>query len=252
MISRQITAIICFISLVSACSLRTKYPAAHCHSRNEIQSGSEAYHCDSLLIDLTAKQWIDSSYGEFGRYSERNVEQGKYKVYVGKIFNDSSRLKLTAFVYVGYNADKGYGADSIYPKGTVLFDSHTVMGIRNSKKDLWRLFELDEIFIGLRGDSLASAIRFHESIFLSKQQMAERSVGVFDAKTGLNTKGAPVEYIPCEDGFWTKSPLWRKGDRMPGYYLFETYMNASPLKKELRPTRTVSYQDSVITLFRKS
>jgi hypothetical protein len=212
---------------------------------------TEQYKKDSNFLSYTVNRWIDSSYGSFfGRYNKINSANGFYKVHVGDIFYDSAKLKLTAFVFIEYSTDY---IDTLFEKikemKSHLFDSYTVMGYRDSLNQFWKLFELEEIFMGIRGNSLMSAKEYHASIFLNKKEMGERSIAIYDEKTGLNTKYEPVKYLPCENDFWTKSPLWKKGIRVPGYYIFETYQNATPLKMDIRPVWKINYSDSLIKVY---
>ena len=64
-------------------------------------------------------------------------------------------------------------------------------------------------------------------------------------------KRTSVEYhLPCEQEFWTELPLWKKGNRVPGYFDFETYMNATPINKNIRPYLNIYYPDSLLALYR--
>ena len=199
--------------------------------------GAEQNKKDSAFLCFTTYRWIDSCYGWFEHYNKRNAMNGFYKVHVGNIFCDSAKLKLTAFVFIEYSTDY---IDTLYEKikdtKTHLFDSHTVMGYRDSINQPWRLFELDEIFMGIRGGSLKSAADYHASVFLNKKEMEERTSVKY--------------YLPCEDKFWTELPLWKKGHRIPGYYDFETYMNATPVNKNLRPVNKIDYPDSLLNLYK--
>lgn len=242
--------IVCILN-ITRCSLVQHQNSLDCETYQSTIKATAQYKKDSALLNYTVYKWIDSCYGWFGHYNRRNAINGFYKVYVGDVFYDSAKLKLTAFVFVEYSTDY---IDTVYEKvkniNAHLFDSHTIMGYRDSLNELWKLFELQEIFIGTRGISLTSAKKFHSNIFLNKREMGSRTIGVYDEKTGLNTKYEPVKYLPCEANFWTLSPLWIKGNRVLGYYSFETYMNATPLKKDIRTICKIDYPDSLLKLYK--
>ena len=240
-----------YILNVASCTSAQQNNKINCDTYVEKIKATEQYKKDSLLLSYTVYQWIDSCYGWFGHYNRRNAPNGSYKIHVGDIFYDSAKLKLTAFVFVEYSSDY---VDTLYEKvnnsNAHFFDSHVAMGYRDSANQVWKLFELGEIFIGLRSETLKKAEDFQANIFLNEQEMRNRQVAIYDAKTGLNTKYESVKYLPCEDSFWTHSPLWKKGDRVLGYYIFETFMNATPLKKDLRPVCNIIYPDSLLKLYR--
>ena len=242
--------LIVYILNVTSCSLALQN-TIDCDTYISNIKPTEQYKKDSALLSYTVYKWIDSCYGWFGHYNRRNAVNGFYKVHVGDIFYDSVALKLTAFVFVEYSTDY---IDTVYEKvknmNAHLFDSHTIMGYRDSLNELWKLFELDEIFKGIRGNSLVTAEKFHSNIFLNKKEMENRTISVYDEKSGLNTRYEPIKYLPCENNFWTLSPLWVKGNRVNGYYAFETYMNATPLKKEIRPFYKIEYPDSLLKLYK--
>lgn len=208
-----------------------------CDAYNAKIKATEQYKKDSVLLSYTTYKWIDSCYGWFGHYNKRNAPNGIYKVHVGDIFYDSAKLKITAFVFVEYSTDY---IDTLYEKikdmKAHLFDSHTAMGYRDSINQPWKLFELNAIFMGIRGGSLKSAAEYHASIFLNRKEMEERTSVKY--------------YLPCEELFWTSSPLWKIGERVPGYYNFETYMNATPINKNLRPVCKIDYPDSLLNLYK--
>lgn len=243
--------VVSYFLIHNACNSPQPQDNFNCDDYVSNIKATSQYKKDSALLSYTVYKWIDSSHGWFSHYNRSNAENGFYKVHVGDIFYDSTELKLTAFVFVEYST--AY-IDTIYEKikdmNSNLFDSHTVMGYRNSENQPWKLFELDEIFIGLKSGSLKSAKDFHASIFLNRKEMEERMISVYDEKSGLNTKYDPVKYLPCEDDYWTLSPLWNKGNRVPGYYAFETYKNATPLKRNLRPIFDITYPDSLLRLYR--
>lgn len=237
--------------LINACTSHKHQDTFNCDEYILNVKATKQYKKDSALLSYTVYRWIDTCYGWFGHYNRRNAANGSYKMHVGDIFYDSGKLKLTAFVFVEYST--AY-IDTVYEKikdmKSNLFDSHTVMGYRDSVNQPWKLFELGELFVGLRGSSLKNAEDYHTSIFLNRKEMEERKIAVYDEKSGLNTKYEPVRYLPCEDKFWTQSPLWKKGNRVPGYYVFETYMNATPLKRDLRPIFVITYPDSLLRSYR--
>lgn len=226
------------LNVTSCTSAQYQFTATDCNTYSIMIKKTEQYKNDSVLLNYTVYRWIDSSYGWFGHYNRRNAKNGFYKVHVDDIFYDSSKLKLTAFVYVEYSTDY---IDTMYEKvkdaKAHLFDSHTVMGYRDSLNQIWKLFELDEIaMIGLRGGTLSSAKTFHLSSFFNRKEMEERTSGKF--------------FLPCENEFWTNPPFWKKSERVEGYYNFETYMNATPLNKNIRPYCKVTYPDSLLKLYR--
>ena len=247
----KLTLVILYTLHVTGCSSAQQTDIVNCGDYVKHVIVTKQYKNDSALLSYTTYRWIDSSYGWFGHYNRRNAITGFYRVHVGDIFYDSARLKLTAFVFIEYSTDY---IDTLYERVSDLkshfFDSHTVMGYRDSLNQSWKLFELQELFVGLRGISLKSSKDVHENIFLNKREMAARKISIYDDKTGLNTKYEPVKYVPCEDEYWTQSPLWKKGNRVPGYYIFETFMNATPLKKDLRPVFKINYPDSLLSFYK--
>jgi hypothetical protein len=239
------------MSNIAGCTSSQKPNIVTCDAYSATIKTTEQYKKDSTFLSYTVYKWIDSCYGWFGHYNRRNAANGFYKVYIGDIFYDSTKLKLTAFIVVEYSTDYiDTRFEKVVDMNTHLFDSHTAMGYRDSLNQPWKLFELGEIFIGIRSENLKSAKDYHASVFLNGQDMRNRSIAIYDEKTGLNTKYEPVKYLPCENEFWTKSPLWKMGERVEGYYIFETFMNATPLNKELRPVCKIDYPDSLLNLYK--
>lgn len=234
--TKEIVKYLCCISLLFSCKEIISQKSLNCISYSKQIKNSPQYEIDSSLISFTVYRWIDSSYSWYEHYNCTYSKNCRNTIYVGDIFYSLDKLKLTAFIYVEYN--KVY-TDSTGSKKSkkenIFFDSHTVMGYRDSLNQSWKLFALNEIFLGLRGNSLRNAENYHRNIFFSKEEMNKRKIGVYDTLTGLNTKYESIKYLPCEDGFWTKSPLWKKGNRVPNYYSFETFMNSTPLNKTIRP-----------------
>jgi hypothetical protein len=244
--------LILFSLNITGCTVAQQSDNLNCDAYTATVKETEQYKKDSLFLAFTVYKWVDSSYGWFGHYNRRNAASGFYKVHVGDIFYDSAKLKLTAFVFVEYSTDY---IDTLYEKvkdmNAHLFDSHTAMGYRDSINKPWKLFELGEIFMGIRSENLKSAENFHASTFLNKKAMESRQIALYDEKTGLNTRYESIKYyLPCEAKFWTELPLWKKGNRIPGYYDFETAMNATPLNKDLRPVCKINYPDSLLNLYK--
>ncbi|AXY74706.1 hypothetical protein D3H65_12245 [Paraflavitalea soli] len=233
---RQLSVIL-YILNTQSCTLGKQPNILNCDAYRLATKTTSQYKKDSTFLSYTVYNWIDSCYGWFGHYNRRNAANGFYKVHVGDIFCDSARLKLTAFIYVEYSTDY---IDTVYEKindmNAHLYDSHTVMGYRTSLNKPWTLFELGEIFMGIRGGGLKSAEEFHTSVFLNRKEMEKRT----------NKK----YYLPCEEPFWTSQPFWKIGERIPGYYNFETAMNATPLNKDLRPVCKINYPDSLLNLYK--
>lgn len=229
--------VILFSLNITGCTLAQQSNNFNCDAYSESLKKTEQYKKDSFFLTYTVYRWIDSSYGWFGHYNRRNAANGFYKVHIGDIFYDSAKLKLTAFIFVEYSTDY---IDTLYEKvndmNAHLFDSHTAMGYRDSINMPWKLFEFGEIFMGIRGGSLKSAENFHASIFLNRKEMEQRTSVKY--------------YLPCEKEFWTSPPLWKKGERIPDYYNFETYMNATPKKKDLRPVCNINYPDSLLNMYK--
>jgi hypothetical protein len=233
----HLIVIVCILTIASCTQLKQHSTIADCDDYIRKIKTTNQYKTDSSFLSYTVYNWIDSSYGWFGHYNRSNAKNGFYAVHIGEIFYDSAKLKLTAFVFVEYSSDY---IDTAYEKlknpNGHLFDSHTAMGYRDSINHPWKFFELDEIFIGLRSNSLASAENFHKSVFLNRNDMEKRT---------------SVKYfLPCESKFWTELPLWKKGHRVSGFYDFETYMNATDLNKELRPIFNIRYPDSLLKLYK--
>lgn len=230
--------LVLYILCIVGCTFAQQTNNLNCNAYNANVKVTEQYKKDSVFLSYTVYKWIDSSYGWFSHYNRQNVVKGFYKVHIGDIFYDSAKLKLTAFIFIEYSTDY---IDTIYEKvkdmDAHLFDSHTAMGYRDSINQPWKLFELGEIFMGIRGGSLKSAEDFHASIFLNRKEMEKRTSVRY--------------YLPCEGAFWTSQPFWKIGDRVPGYYNFETYMNATPLIKDLRPVCNIDYPDSLLNLYKQ-
>lgn len=240
-----------YFQIYAACTAAQKPYDDNCNDAESTIRLSKQYKNDSAFISFTIYKWIDSSYGWFGHYNTRNAPSGYYKVHVGDIYYDSLKSKLTGFVYVEYSTNYiDTNFEKISDTLKSLFDSHTIMGYRDPINKIWRLYALEEIFIGLRSPTLEDAQNFHKNILLNKNEMTKRKVAVYDEKSGLNTRYEAVNYIPCEQYFWTESPLWKKGERVPGYYIFETYMNATPSQKNLRPFCKIDYPDSLLNFYK--
>jgi hypothetical protein len=207
---------------------------------------------DSLVINYTVNSWIDSAYAPwFASYkSDFAGKKMYYKIHVDKIFYDTAYLKLMAFVYMETIVDSsGIAQPGADEHADTVFDSYTIAGYRDHPGQIWKLCEFNEVFQGRGSPTLESAVRFHESYFLCKKRMAEVSVGVY-LPGKKKWKTDIIEYTPCEPGFWTKSPLWQKGYRVPGYYIFETYMNATVENPSLIEEKRVVYPDSILNLYK--
>jgi hypothetical protein len=108
---------------------------------------------------------------------------------------------------------------------------------------MWKIFDLDEIFKGKYSQSLNDAKRLLENVYLNKERLGKMSVGVYDPNDVNAIRR--IEFLPCEKKFWSETPIWTKGIRVPGYFLFETYMNATPMNKQIRPVIKLEYPISL-------
>jgi len=227
----------------------------NCHCENYIDSvyKTSQYKKDSVFIDYTVKQWIDSSFGAwFGDYQKTHMTRGYSKIHVGPIFYSTDLLKLRAFIYIEYKF--GYFDTLEYKytdKKSNFFDSYTLNGYRYALNKPWKLFEAEEyVLFGSR--SLKAAEATYEGNLLNEDYLNERDfIGVYNESDRLNTLFEPVKYLPCDPKFWVESPIWKKGNRVPGYYSFETNMNATPFSIEpLRPICKITYPDSILNLYK--
>lgn len=233
---------IILISLIS-CHQIGSYNTINCNEESYKTKKSTRYKTDSSFINFTVYTWIDSSYSWYAHYvCDTSSEECKNIVHIGDIFYSPDSLKLTAFVYIQYHKNT-FEADTFVTKSSrdTFFDSHTIMGYRGAIDQDWKLFALNEVFIGQKGHSLVAAENYHKSIFLDREEMRKRKISEFDPLTGQNTKYSAINFLPCEDSFWTHSPLWRRGNRVPGYYVFETFMNSTPNNRLIRPSVDVNY-----------
>ena len=248
---------ICLLILILSCTrpLTKKIAEIDCDScaayKKNIRKTAE-YKKDSVLIAFTVDKWIGANFGGFGQFKKK-VANDLYKIHVGSIFYDSKKLKMTAFLYIEYSM--GY-VDTINIKfrdvKSHFFNSYTLMGYRDSLNKPWKLFELNAGFEGVMSRSLKQAEIFHESKMLNRKYLTDTAfIGVYNEADKANTIYKPIKYLPCETLFWTESPLWQKGNRVKGYYPFETYMNATPLsRKPLRDVFNINYPDSILRFYR--
>jgi hypothetical protein len=155
-------------------------------------------------------------------------------------------LRLTAFVYIEYSIDYVDTLNWSYSdKKSHFYDSHTVMGFRDSVGSPWNFYELNEVFIGLGSRSLKAAEDMHSAIFLDKKYLQDSAFIAINEISGGH-KLLAIQYCPCEEDFFYKSPLWEKGSRFPGHYLFETYQNTTAESpRPLRPWFNIEYPDSL-------
>ena len=224
----------------------------NCNGYERIIKKTLEFKEDSSLISYAVDRWIEGNYGSFGQYKKKTPNDW-YKIHIGAIFYNNMKLKMTAFLYIEYNV--GY-VDTMNVKfrdvKSHFFDSHTLMGYRDSSDKPWKLFELNEVFSGSLSRSLKQAVMLQESKMLNRKYLTDTAfIAVYNKFDKANTTYKAVKYLPCESLFWTESPLWQKGNRIKGYYPFETHMNATPFSKmPLIDIFNIHYPDSINKFYR--
>jgi hypothetical protein len=208
----------------------------------------QQYKRDSNCVVLTAKGWIhaeENFYDLWVLLDSANM----LSIHVDTIIYDSTGTKLLAILGFGYDRTTLLEFYDQYPPCSRLFESRAMIGYLSPETRKWKLYDPD-IFVGTAGcDSLELRNGTFDIFF---KELPHRQI----ARTIRNESGKVVSraeelhYSPLNCAFWTDSPFWRLGYRLPGYYSFEVYQNAGPIyPNSIKKPIEIQYPDSLVKLF---
>jgi hypothetical protein len=207
------------------------------------------YERDSMFIVLTAEGWIKSR-ATFYEYWSEAIKDRSIRIAVDTIYYDSTRSKLFSILSIGYYRKDVEIISNDYPQCNRLYDSRAMIGYLDSLRGFWKLFDPD-IYAGIAWCDSTKLMEETYRVFL--EELPARKIG----KTVKNSSGKVVslvedlKYNPVHCDFWTASPLWKLGYRIPGYYSFEGYDNAGPLyPNSIKDNIIIKYPDSLTIKFR--
>lgn len=216
------------------------------------------YKRDSLFIATTVWQFIDKEVDIFQSYKRRHVPLEKVRIHVDSIFYSPDSLKLFAFVITENPDLEEKDSSAIYYSGSGMiayrdslkqpwivhfFGQYRPAGWKyyNQVRNLFRHYYLkngkfkndsDIYWDGRRNDTLEMV----REITFPKQN---------------NRVSIKFDYNLDEPLFWSKSIVWKKGNRIPGYYSFETNGNVAPGSSDpIKNIPKLYYPDSLLNLYK--
>lgn len=210
---------LCFSFLLISCSTKPgPWPKK--------KINSELYTRDSLYISITITQ--DSERNPAREFSQTTTEN----VFVDIILYSPDTLKLFSAII----EEKRLSSD-VYEeleKDLLRYTGRGVAGYRSDTSQPWKLYYLPLISTSTENyEETSFRLRAY---FLDQIKRHEFSVVLEDSTNAT----VPMRYSVADPDFW-EGPLWTKGNRIPGRYLFETrptgtigfpFKNISPFKAE--------------------
>jgi hypothetical protein len=206
------------------------------------------YARDSSYIVLTAKGWMKADVTFYAQWKTLD-SLDLLSVHVDTIIYDSTCKKLFSILGFGYAKTALDESNDRLTNCTRVFESRAMIGYLGAGREGWKLYDPD-IFVGTSWcDSMELRVETF-NIFLN--ELPRRQIGrtVKDESGKTVCRAEELKYSPLNCAFWTDSPFWKLGYRLPGYYSFEVHGNAGPVfPNSIKEPIVVQYPDSVLELF---
>jgi hypothetical protein len=205
------------------------------------------YTRDSSFIAYTIRAWSQSKkvyfFNRWGDYAFSD----SLKVYVDSIYYDSSLTKLLALCLVRYPDPDGFASG--YPACTHPFDSRAIIGYLDLPGKGWKLYD-PNFYLGAGFCDSLNALNQLKKRHIDEMRQNQIARTVYDENHRTNSLVEPIGYTPLECEFWTKSPLWTMGYRIPDYYPFEVNQNAGPVHpNSIKEMPQIDYPPSLLAQF---
>jgi hypothetical protein len=216
------------------------------------------YKRDSLYVAETIWQYIDKEVDIFDSYKSHKIDISLVKVYVDSVFYSPDSLKLFAFVIIKVPDNESVELDDFYYSGS------DMIGYRDSTNSPWQVYyfghyrpagydtykKVSNLFrwYYLKDGKFKSSIdvywdgRRNDTLGMAREITFPKQNNRVSIKFGYNIDD-PL--------FWSKSIIWKKGNRIPGYYSFET--NGSTVPGSNNPIKNIpklDYPDSLLNLYK--
>ena len=250
-----------FLVLGLTCSNSNKSSKKKQYLTLGIKAGKKPafYSRDSLFIIYSVRQWINQpeKYPTIHNYYYNPYHpssiQGQTQITVDSIFYSPDSLKFLSLIVLKYKtkpirekaSEDEKQKRSAYADKT-FFDGYAVVGYRKVVNKPWSVYHLPRYHpvASLKYDNIKYALRYHYFKELKDQGESARDK---DGKHYI----IQYDYNINDSLFWTKSPIWTKGLRIPGYYNFQTRGNVvvgddDPIVSKID---LASYPDSLLSLF---
>jgi hypothetical protein len=206
------------------------------------------YERDSACIILTAEAWIRKGVSHYDYWFDGS-ELRDVCISVDTIVYDSTGLKMLSILSFGYDRVEVQSVSNDFPQCQRLYDTRAMIGYLDSVEIRWKLYD-PEIFSGIAWCDSISLKEETFRIFFEELPSHRISKTIRDDFGKVVSIVDDLLYSPVHCRFWTNSPLWQKGYRLPQYYSFEVKQNAGPvypfaIKEEI----IVNYPNSLLSAF---
>lgn len=169
----------------------------------------DSFHYDSLYIFEYAHNAFDIGIGDFNdikheveRYKKYTDYRLKYAFSVNDIFYSPDCLKLFSFVIFGVTLKK----DAKWPSDYDQFAGRCVIGYRDDTCQKWTLYPYNKIILS-GAPSLDTLVRDLKKYYFDELKYQRN---YFDTSESSPSVSIPYQYNIDDEGYWEKSPDWRK------------------------------------------
>jgi hypothetical protein len=205
------------------------------------------YKRDSLFIIHTIKEWCKNTTTHFDIFKDFDKDES-FRIIIDTILYDKNKLKLFALSILDYDASFA-DMNSISNR---LYDSRSIIGFRENLNEIWKLYHFGQ-YTGFVFEDFAEIKSAQRDFYFN--QLSQESQYIPDTNKLNNHPNnripAHFKYNLGDEDFWTKSIIWQKGLRIPGYYNFQTDGNVDiNSKNPLVPEIHIEYPDSLLKMFR--
>ena len=252
---KWLSVVVIFIILLTGCQsqVNTKVAPIRYVSPNKI------YQRDSLYIATTIWQFIDKKVGIFDFFKQYKIPLHEVRIDVDSIIYSHDSLKLFAFTIVSIPDYESKIANKLY------FDGMDMIGYRSSKKDLWSIWHFGQ-YSPSGYDNYNKVRNLFRWYYLGdgkfKNDNGTYWDGIHNDTLGMarsitfpkenNRVNIKFGYNIDNEYFWNSSIVWKKGNRIPGYYGFQTKGDVVPgyIDSPIRIIPHLDYPDSLLQLYK--
>ncbi len=244
-----------FVSLLVGCQGQSKIAEAPIR----YSSSDKIYQRDSLYIATTIWQFMDKKVDIFDFYKQYKIPFDKVRVDVDSIFYSPDSLKLFAFTIASIPDYESKIPNKLY------FDGMDMIGYRSSKKDIWNIWYFGQ-YRPSGYDNYNKVRNLFRWYYLGdgkfKNDEGTYWDGVHNDTLGMarsitfpkenNRVSIKFGYNIDDKHFWDSSIVWKKGNRIPGYYGFQTKGDVVPgyMDSPIRIIPHLDYPDSLLNLYK--
>lgn len=242
-------SVVLFILFFTGCQNRLKIAAEPIR----YDSPDKIYQRDSLYIATTIWQFMDKQVDIFDYYKQYKIPFNKVNIDIDTIIYSPDSLKLFSFVIERIPEYENNKPNKYFYSGS------DMIGYRSSKKEPWNIWYFGE-YRPTGWDNYNKVRNLFRWYYLGDGKFKNDYRGYWDGihyendtfplqKARINIK---FGYNIDDKHFWDSSIVWKKGNRIPGYYGFQTKGEVVPgyMDSPIRIIPRLDYPDSLLNLYK--